>query len=317
MASLALQPSSREFAPGNGFIAILGAGSLGRLLSALLPPERTGFIRRPGKTTPPTLEYRFSSVDGDTRPVTRSWLDESRHRIGLLLVTTKAGHTLDALDAVMDRLPGECPVVLFQNGMGSQQWVAGRWPERPILAASTTEAAHRPMPEQLVHAATGYTWVGPLTPAAVPCTDRVVRELTLTGLDVRADAQISERLWEKLVINAGINPFTAILDCPNGDILDAPLFTRNIDGLCLELRALMAAEGMTAPSASTLRQRIERVAGATARNTSSMRGDILNRRPTEIDYINGYVVRRARELGLEAPVNQMLTERVKELVSHP
>ena len=134
---------------------------------------------------------------------------------------------------------------------------------------------------------------------------------------MRGEVRILERLWGKLAINAGINPFTALLDCPNGEILESRLFLESIDVLCEELANLIAAEGLPPHSPRILRNDIERVARNTASNTSSMRGDVQNGRTTEIDYINGYVANRSRELGLTAPVNQMLTDRVKELVPHP
>lgn len=297
-------------------LGILGAGSLGRLWAACLPADRCAFVPRALAIPGPDLVWQHQEVAGSCREVSRPWLhDLSRTR--LLLVTTKAGDTLSALKPAMALLPETCPVVLFQNGLGSQQAVAGHWPNLPILAATTTEAAHRPTPDKVIHAARGQTWVGPLTEIARAAAPPVVAQLASSGLMVTEEPDIRHRLWAKLVVNAGINPFTALLDCPNGQILDTPLFRNNIDGLCTELAALMAAEGLHPEPASELKARIEQVAIATASNTSSMRGDVLNRRPTEIDFINGYVARRSRELGLHAPVNQKLTEQVKQRVPHP
>ncbi|MFO7529799.1 MAG: 2-dehydropantoate 2-reductase [Marinobacter sp.] len=297
-------------------IGILGAGSLGRLWAALLPQDQVAFLPRPD-TDPAaaTLSYTFESIQGGQRTIALPWL-QSPDDLSLLLVTTKAGDTLDALQHWLPRIPESAPIVLFQNGLGSQQAVADAWPERPILAASTTEGANRPDADRVVHAGTGETWIGPLTPAARPELPGVVTQLATTGLVVHAEDQILPRLWQKLVVNAGINPFTAILACPNGDILANDFFLGHIDPLCNEIAGLMSAEGIGNPSPEELRRRIETVARNTARNTSSMRGDILNARTTEIDFINGYLVQLGRRLDIPTPVNQLLTDKVKQLSPH-
>ena len=293
-------------------IGILGAGSLGRLWGAMLPAGGVAFIARPGEPTGASVDYRFRPFKGPESQVRIPFLqpgDEPE----LILVTTKAGDTLDAVAGVINQFAIDTPILLFQNGLGSQQAVAKRWPERPILAASTTEGANRPESGLLVHAGTGDTWVGPMTSPAKATVRKAVTMLATSGLNIHPETDIVQRLWQKLIINAGINPYTAILDCPNGKILDAPLYQSTIDQLCLELSQLMDAAVRIRQTPDALRERIEQVARNTAGNTSSMRADVQRGRQTEIDFINGYVAKLGKELGIETPVNQMLTERVQQL----
>lgn len=293
-------------------IGILGAGSLGRLWGAMLPAGGIAFIARPGEPTGASVDYRFRPFKGPESQVRIPFLqpgDEPE----LILVTTKAGDTLDAVAGVINQFAIDTPILLFQNGLGSQQAVAKRWPERPILAASTTEGANRPESGLLVHAGTGDTWVGPMTSPAKATVRKAVTMLATSGLNIHPETDIVQRLWQKLIINAGINPYTAILDCPNGKILDAPLYQSTIDQLCLELSQLMDAAVRIRHTPDALRERIEQVARNTAGNTSSMRADVQRGRQTEIDFINGYVAKLGKELGIETPVNQMLTERVQQL----
>ncbi|MDC0663927.1 ketopantoate reductase family protein [Marinobacter sp. SS21] len=297
----------------DGKILILGAGAMGRLWAASLPMGTARFLRR-SDSVASDCPFYFQPMEGKRRAVTITYCDPADVvDVRLLLVTTKAPATLTALHEQLAGLHPSIPIVLFQNGLGSQQEVAQRWPHRPILAASTTEAANRPSPDTTVHAGIGHTWIGALTPLGNACLQEVIQQLSQSRLTVSAEADIQSRLWQKLVINAGINPFTALLDCPNGEILNHPLYGQCIDPLCEELHQLMVAEGLDAPPATELRASIESVARATANNTSSMRSDVLNGQLTEIDYINGYVARRGGELGLEMPVNRMLTDSVKML----
>lgn len=343
--------SAGERSGSGGQIAILGAGSLGRLWAALLPSGECGFLPRlstgmseqafalggsfsrqevPSETrceyvlvrsVPPSMapqgfgrDFLTASPDSlkTSISISRRWL-QSADAISLLLVTTKAGDSIASLEAWLPRIPEDTPVVLFQNGLGSQQSVAERWPERPILAASTTEGANRPSPDVLVHAGAGDTWVGALTASAAEHTTRVVQQLAKTGLRVHAEENILRRLWQKLVVNAGINPFTALLDCPNGDILGASLYKQNIDGLCHEISLLLQAETREIIAPVILQERIEAVAKNTASNTSSMRADVRAGRKTEIDFINGYLVQCGKRHDIATPVNQMLVERVQAL----
>jgi 2-dehydropantoate 2-reductase len=301
---------------GNGRIAILGAGSMGQLWAGYLATGTATFIPRhevSPETDQPALTYTFQPFEGPEEVVTVPYLLATAARPSLLMVTTKAGDTLDAIESNLHYVSPDTPIVLFQNGMGCQQAVAERWPQRPILAASTTEGANRPAPGCTVHAGKGETWVGPLTKSVTTHLTQVVTALGTSGLTVHAEQDIQRRLWDKLIINAGINAFTAILDCPNGDILADPFYREHIDELCDEISKVMKEDIGKALPSITIRERIETVARKTARNTSSMRSDRRRGRPTEIDFINGYIVGRGHALGVDVPTNQMLTNRIKQL----
>lgn len=292
-------------------IAILGAGSLGRLWAATLPTGQVAFVPRPEQPAG-QLTYRFRPVQGPEYLVRIPWLTNTQ-RPNLLLVTTKAGDTLSALTKTLATFPADTPIVLFQNGLGSQQQVAGQWPQRPVFAAATTEGANRPEPDLIVHAGQGETWVGALNSAAQQHQTEVVRALVKSGLSVHAEPVMLNRLWQKLIINAGINAFTAILNCRNGDILQQTFYQQWIDPLCREISSLLQVAEQPQQTPEALRQLIESVAGKTAANTSSMRADVLAGRGTEIDFINGYLARLGQQHGIATPVNRMLTERVQQL----
>lgn len=289
---------------------------MGQLWAGYLATGTVTFIPRlevSPETDQPALTYTFQPFEGPEEVVTVPYLLATAARPSLLMVTTKAGDTLDAIESNLHCISPDTPIVLFQNGMGCQQAVAERWPQRPILAASTTEGANRPAPGCTVHAGKGETWVGPLTTSATTHLAQVVTTLGTSGLTVHAEQDIQRRLWEKLIINAGINAFTAILDCPNGDILTDPFYLEHIDELCDEIAKVMKGDIEKALPSVTIRERIEMTARKTARNTSSMRSDRRLSRRTEIDFINGYIARRGHELGVDVPTNQMLTNRIKQL----
>ena len=125
------------------------------------------------------------------------------------------------------------------------------------------------------------------------------------GLECQPREDIEAVLWEKLVINVGINPLTALLRVPNGALLQLPEAWEVAVAAAREAQAVARAAGLSLSGdpAARLRQ----VCTDTAANHSSMLQDILAGRPTEIEALNAQVATRGRALGLPTPVNDLLT----------
>ena len=115
-------------------------------------------------------------------------------------------------------------------------------------------------------------------------------------------------LWLKLAINCAINPFTALHDCPNGEVIEraGPAFAP----LLAELHALLVSQGVQRPLAQ-LQQQILDVIQATAANSSSMRQDVRAGRRTEVDFILGHACRTARQAGLQTPTLDALHQQLR------
>ena len=122
---------------------------------------------------------------------------------------------------------------------------------------------------------------------------------------------IKEKQWLKLAINCVINPITALENIDNGQLLNDK-FQAQITALILEIIAIAAFENIEF-NFNELREKIMAVAQSTAQNCSSMRSDILNKRKTEIDYINGYIVKVANRMNFSVPENEKLLREIKAL----
>lgn len=236
---------------------------------------------------------------------------DGQDTIHRLLLTTKAQHGVAAVRAIAHRLAPDAIIVVMQNGIGMHEQIlellSGALAGVSLVAASTTEGANRPSPERIVHAGTGTTALGPWRSEDARAMPVTLQAFKAAGLTVVEDACMRQRLWEKLVMNCAINPLTALLDCRNGDLLHLPGIPEVMDRIVREVVAVMQAEGLTADAAEQCRKTRE-VARTTATNISSMCTDYRAGRETEIDSINGELVRRAVARGLPAPVNaQLLT----------
>lgn len=284
-------------------ITVLGCGALGQLwLTALLKQghELQGWLRLPQPYCSINLQdtdgtiYNDSVIANDPDMLAQS---------DLLLVTLKAWQVSDAVLPLAKKLPVTSPILLIHNGMGTLDEL--RRIQQPLLMGVTTHAARRDG-SVITHVANGITHIGPAKPGINDYSELAER-LHQALPDVAWHDDINASCWKKLAVNCVINPLTALLDCPNGDLRHYP---EEIENICQEVALVMVREGYHT-SAESLRYFTDQIIDSTADNISSMLQDIRMQRHTEIDYITGYLLRRARAHGLSLPVNSRLYERVK------
>lgn len=301
---------------------ILGAGAIGGLFAVGLAAagvpvtvltrdaERAAALVREGLVVEDTDGYER------TGPLAAEPVASVGAPIRRLLVVTKAQDTVAALERIAHRLDADTRAVLLQNGMGTADAVHERFPALVTVIGTTTNAAYRPAPRRIVRTRRGETWLGdgpnPLPPVEhKPLAD----SLAASGLHAAWDRDLKQRLWLKLVLNCAVNPVTALLDLPNGALAEAGPARALVAAVCAEAAAVMHAEGLKADPRE-LMAHVVRLAHESGRNVSSMRADVRAGQPTEIDYINGYLVDRARAHGLHAPCNRTLVELIHLRSAH-
>ena len=132
--------------------------------------------------------------------------------------------------------------------------------------------------------------------------------------DVYWSHDIVEKCWLKLAINAAINPITAIQQIKNGQLQDEQ-YISIIDKILVEVTAIAEAEkiALTLPF---LQKTVSEVIHATSKNFSSMNRDVFYKRPTEIDYINGYLINKAKSHRINVPTLEGLYHKIKALAHH-
>jgi 2-dehydropantoate 2-reductase len=119
-------------------------------------------------------------------------------------------------------------------------------------------------------------------------------------------------LWGKLVINAAINPLTALLGVPNGELLNRSTARALMAALAREAAAVAIAQGIVLPFPDAV-VAAESIARRTAANISSMLQDVLRGAPTEIDAISGAIIQAGMQTGVPTPINRTLWQLVKAL----
>lgn len=291
---------------------VQGAGAIGCLYAHAL--HRTGcqvtLVQRlgaPAQMLPVVVEQGGTRSEIQLNAIT----PQTAARISHLLVATKAYDVRAAVAGVAHLLSEDCAVLLLVNGMGLAEelnaLLAADLPQLSIYCGTTTEGAYTVAARQVVHAGRGETrigrqgqrapspWFADWTRAIEPCM---------------WDANIDAALWAKLAVNCVINPLTAVHGCRNGELATRPELAAQVAVLCKEVAGVCRAAGFGAV-ANALNDRVAAVIAGTAGNHSSMLQDVLNARQTEIDYITGYLLEVADQLGIDAPHNQALLETIK------
>lgn len=266
--------------------------------------------------------------------------DDQEETIYHLIVSVKAPQTVKAIQAVAHRLTKDSSILFLQNGMGIAQEVNEKiFPNekhRPTyIVGVVSHGLYSKRPFCVVHAGEGTIALGVLP--RMPMDENIqleslnqlstsarylMRTMTRTAVFVAvgfSPTDLLQQQLDKLAVNCIINPLTAILDCKNGALLYNFYFTRVIRLLLAEISLVIKSlpELKNVPNVNmrfdTLRleRLVSSIAKTTAENYSSMVQDIRSGRLTEIDYINGYIVKRGEEMGIHCVMNYMLMHMVK------
>ncbi len=293
---------------------VLGAGSLGGLWATRL--FRAGLpVRLILRNLQRLDDYHNAGgltliEDGRSRlyPVPAELPNETTP-IKRLLVTCKAYDAEAAVAEIAPRLVAGAEILLLQNGLGSQQAIAERWPDSRCIFVSGTEGAYRQDGFSIVHAGLGQNWLGgPLNHQPPPW----LAELEKAAIPHDWTGDIMSKLWRKLALNCAINPPSVLFDCRNGALL---AHRKLLSSLCEELSDVLTACDQP-HAALNLEDEVLRVVEATANNYSSMHQDVRHGRRTEVSFLLGQACRAAQQHGVAAPRLSALLERLQAFLRH-
>ncbi len=304
-------------------IVIIGPGALGcliggsLLLRAAFPPIDLFFLDRdPERAHRLTGQgLRFDTVDGHSHllEVTATAEPASIGQAGVVLLCVKAGGLPSALAQAGTMLHENSLLIALQNGIAHLPLLLESGLPGALAVGTTAQGATLLAPGHVRHAGRGPTRIGLLRGSneAAGYLEDLCLLLDRAGLDCETVADVTPHLWAKLLVNVGINALTALHGCKNGALLDSPEWLATLTAAVEEAAAVARAKGI--PVENDPVARTVAVCRATAGNTSSMLQDVLKKKATEIEAINGAVVGLADELGLAVPVNRFLLEQVRAL----
>jgi len=303
-------------------ITVIGPGAIGCLLAAYLTragEEVSLLDYRPKRAT--LLQDRGIAVTGEREafhtPIKATAYLTEISSTDIFILCVKASDTAAVAAKLRDAIPPESHLLTLQNGLGNREKLSESFGGNRIFAGATSHGATLLEVGRVRHAGYGEIWLGQTnetnsSQAGAAILQNLATTMNRAGLQAQVVDDIQPILWRKLVVNVGINALTAILGVPNGELLKIPTCQNVMDGAIAEAVQVASGCGIQLHLQKEI-EKVRAVCNSTAANISSMLQDVKRQKKTEIDQINGAVVRMAASLGMASPVNEVLTALVRSL----
>jgi 2-dehydropantoate 2-reductase len=298
---------------GNRKILVIGPGAIGLSLAAWLQRagnavhvlgHRTGRCEQPHEVTICTQGMEFSEkilVSSDPSIVSRC---------SHVIICVKAYATERVAQNIAPHVLSQTQILSLQNGLGNRTALEHFLPHRRnIRIGVVLHGAFRKSPSTIITTSPGQIQIAGSVADPVLIAWQTCLKQAGCGMDIKPDE--GEMVWSKAVINAVINPVTALYNLRNGEL---PLHDQawklacNILAECIHIARSAGVD----LDEGTMQQTLMDICQRTAANFASMLMDIRTGRPTEIDQINGAILRKAHDLDLDAPHNTKIIESIQK-----
>ena len=291
-------------------IAVMGAGAVGCYYG--------GMLARAGHDV--TLIGRPNHVDAIQRDGllldTQSFKEQVRLQAStepsavagatLVLFCVKSTDTESAAAAIRPHLLPGALVLSLQNGVDNAVRLQAALPAQEVAASVVYVATEMPGPGHVKH-----NGRGELVIAASPSSAEAAALLIAAGVPTDISTNVMGALWAKLILNCAYNALSAITQQPYGKLVLGEGVQDVIRDVVVECLAVAQADGITVPG--DVWQAVERIAQTMPQQLSSTAQDLARGKRSEIDHLNGYVLRRGEVLGIATPVNRVMHTLVKLL----
>ena len=304
-------------------VVVVGAGAMGGLFGGLLAeggldvtlvdawPEHIARIKEKG--------IRIVGVGGDRDIKVKATTDAREIKSAdVVLFQCKAFANAAAANSVKHLFGGETLAITFQNGLGNEQMLAGILGSENVIGGLTAQAGLAEAAGVVRNFGDLPTHIGEMTGGLSDRTVAIAKAFTAHGLPVTASPNIKREKWKKLLGNVALGAISAVTDLRSVEIMRIPELQEIVFRAVDEAAAVAKAEGVAldvAEARSVLMKLVDTSGGGTGNSKSSMREDIIRKRPTEIDTIHGAVARLARQHGIATPTIDAMVAMVKGVQS--
>ncbi|HAX61270.1 MAG TPA: hypothetical protein DCX95_01745 [Elusimicrobia bacterium] len=295
-------------------ITIIGAGAMGMLFAGLLSKGGNDvYLLTRNKKTGKILKKNGIKISGITKTIIQS----SRLKIttnpaeichpDLVIILVKSYDTISTVPSIKKMMGKNTVVLTLQNGLGNYEVLSKYLNKKMIISGTTSESSTLVKAGEVVRTGKG---------------DTIIEENDFSGqiagifnrcrLKTVLSDKIESVIWSKLVLNCAINPVAAVSGARNGEIIKH----KNLFEVAVETgkEVVTVAKKLKIKILfSDVAREIKSICLATSKNTNSMLADILSKRKTEIDSLNGAVVKIAEKLKVPVPVNKSLYGIIRKL----
>lgn len=300
-------------------VTFIGAGAMGGLFGAIMTEagldvqlvdiwaEHVAAIKQNGLSIDHDGEHRTVKLDiytdyRDTRPA------------DLVIVFTKGYDTAEAAKAAQHVLTPDGLVLTIQNGLGNADVLAQTLPREKVITGTTAYACGVKGPGRIMHSGMGPSAIGPWGGAPLDKVQAVADLLTKATIKTAVKEDVDSLVWTKFLLNCGANAIVALCQMKNGDIMDLEISKELSTGVILE--GLAVAKALKIEIRDDILDYYWDVLKEVGGNRASMGQDVDAKRRTEIDTLNGSIVRLGKEHGIDTPFNFALTALIKAYEYH-
>ncbi|GAB2184255.1 ketopantoate reductase family protein [Roseibium sp. LAB1] len=287
-------------------IAVMGAGAVGCYYGAMLALAghevvlvgRATFVdavSRNGLILEKGGERLVATVRASTDPSALAGAE-------MVMVCVKSGDTEQAGRQIAPHLAPDCTVLSLQNGVSNAETL-GRTTGQPVLPVVVYVASRMNGTGVVRHEGRGDLEL------SGQGAEEIAQILNAAGVETRVSEDVMASLWAKLVVNCAINPLSAVTRLPYGKMAAQEGIRQLMEDIAREALSVAQAEGVSVPD--SVFETIRTIPVSMAGQFSSTAQDLMRGKATEIDFLNGEIVRRATRLGIAVPINRTLTLLVK------
>lgn len=294
-------------------VAVLGAGAVGCFYGGMLARagHRVTLIGRPQHVQVFQAQgLRMQTLHFDETVRVHASTDAAAVAgADLVLFAVKSTDTESAGAQMREHLKPGALVLCLQNGVDNTERLRTVLPQVRVAAAVVYVATEMAGPGHLRHHGRGELVIEP-----DPASERMAQALIAAGIPTEISDNVRGALWAKLILNCAYNALSAVGRMAYGELVQQPGVTGVMRDVVAECRAVAAADGVTLPA--DVDAAVRRIAETMPTQFSSTAQDLMRGKPSEIDFLNGFVVRRGDALGVPTPANRVLWTLVR-LVERP
>jgi len=295
-------------------VAVMGAGAVGCYYGAMLAraghevvligrPSHVEAVRANG------LRLETKTFDEQVKLGASTQADAVRGA-DLVLFCVKSTDTESAAAEIGPHLSPGALVLTLQNGVDNDERVRSMLPSSEVAAAVVYVATEMAGPGHVKHHGRGELVIAPSR-----SSEQVAQQLAAAGVPTQISGNVRGSLWAKLVLNCAYNALSAITQLPYGEVVKGHGVADVIRDVVAECLAVAKAEGVEIPGDTDAA--VRGIAQTMPTQYSSTAQDLARGKPSEIEHLNGYVVRRGEALGVPTPANRVLFVLVKLLEGKP
>jgi 2-dehydropantoate 2-reductase len=295
-------------------IAVMGAGAIGCYFGGMLARagNQVTLIGRKKHVDPINQQgLLFQSLGRQERiPIAATEDAAAAHDAQVVLLCVKGVDTEDAAQKLAPHLAPDAVILSLQNGVDNVERIR-RHLKNQVMPVLVYAAAQMPAPGCVEHTGGGNLIIGQTADLDQNLPSEIAELFKAAGVPVKVSQDIEAELWTKLVMNCAYNAISALGGARYGQMVAMPEVRGVMCDAVMEVARVAAAKGVRLPD--NIVEAAVKLADAMPVTMSSTAQDILQGRRTEIDHLNGYVVRQGEALGIPTPVNQTINALMKLL----